>query len=310
MKVAALFASHTPLLDYCPPPPAVTRDVDECLAAVRRFVADFAPELVIAVGPDHFNGFFYRLMPSFCIGTAATSVGDWNTPAGPLPVPAALAEDCVRALHAAGIDVAVSHRMDVDHGITQLLQQVFTWSALPPVIPLFVNCAAPPLPPLPRVLALGTALGEFVRRQSVRVLLAASGGLSHDPPIPSLASAPTPVRERLIAGGPLTADARAARQERVLAEAAAQTAGTSTRLAPDPAWDQEFLERLAAGDFTALCAMDDADISRRAGCGGHEIRTWLAVAAAAVAAGCTYFERRYYRAIPEWITGYGVMTAR
>ena len=238
MKVAALFASHTPLLDYCPPPPAVTRDVDECLATVRRFVADFAPELVIAVGPDHFNGFFYRLMPSFCIGTTAVSVGDWNTPAGPLPVPAALAEDCVRTLHAAGIDVAVSHRMDVDHGITQLLQQVFTWSALPPVIPLFVNCAAPPLPPLPRALALGTALGEFARTQSVRVLLAASGGLSHDPPIPSLASAPPPVRERLIAGGPLTADARAARQERVLAEAAAQTAGTSTRLAPDPAWDQ------------------------------------------------------------------------
>ncbi|MCB1747415.1 MAG: 3-carboxyethylcatechol 2,3-dioxygenase, partial [Gammaproteobacteria bacterium] len=133
--------------------------------------------------------------------------------------------------------------------------------------------------------------------------------LSHDPPIPTLAGAPEPVRERLIAGGTLSAEARAARQQRVLDDAAGQVAGTSTQLPPDPAWDGRVLDLLEAGDFAGLCAMDDDAISRAGGCGGHEIRTWVAVAAAARAAGCARFEQRYYRAIPEWITGYGVMTA-
>ena len=31
----------------------------------------FTPDLVVVFGPDHFNGFFYELMPAFCIGTAA-----------------------------------------------------------------------------------------------------------------------------------------------------------------------------------------------------------------------------------------------
>ncbi|MEQ8493140.1 MAG: 3-carboxyethylcatechol 2,3-dioxygenase, partial [Gammaproteobacteria bacterium] len=85
--------------------------------------------------------------------------------------------------------------------------------------------------------------------------------------------------------------------------------GVSPRLPPDPAWDRYVLDRIEACDLDALCALDDAAITRDGGCGGHEIRAWLAVAAAALAAGCERFERRYYRAIPEWITGYGVMTA-
>jgi 2,3-dihydroxyphenylpropionate 1,2-dioxygenase len=192
---------------------------------------------VIACGPDHFNGFFYRLMPSFCIGTAADSVGDWNTPAGPLPVAGAIAEACVRSVQADGVDVAISYRMEVDHGMTQLLSQVFTWNALPPLLPVFINCAAPPLPPLARVFAFGQALGRFATRQSARILLAASGGLSHDPPIPVLETATEAVRERLIAGGALSPEARVSRQARVLADAAAQVAGTSDRTPLNPAWD-------------------------------------------------------------------------
>lgn len=309
MAVAALFASHTPLKDHHHPGDDVVREVDAQLAALRAWVADFRPDVVVACGPDHYNGFFYRLMPSFCIGTAAESVGDWNTPAGPLPVASDLAAACVEHLHAAGVDVAISHRMEVDHGMTQLLNQLFDWSALPPLLPLFVNCAAPPRPPLARVLALGRALGEFVARQPLRVLLTASGGISHDPPIPTLAGAPEPVRERLIMGGTLDAAARAARQERVLSDAARQVTGESERTPLNPAWDQAFLARLAAGDEAAICAMDDEAITREGGCGGHEIRAWVAIAAAARAARVQDFQLRYYRAIPEWVAGYALMTA-
>jgi len=309
MPVAALFASHTPLKDYCVPAGGVANEVDTCLAELRAWVADYRPELVVAVGPDHYNGFFYRLMPSFCIGTAASSIGDWNTPAGALPVATGTAAACVASMHAAGVDVALSHRMEVDHGITQLLTQLFDWAALPPLLPVFINCAAPPLPPQARVVALGEALGSFIAGRAERVLLAASGGLSHDPPIPRLEQAPEPVRERLIAGGALSPEARAARQQRVIDDAGAQTVGASPRTPLNPAWDQQFLDRLEAFDFAAITAMDDASITREGGCGGHEIRTWIAVAAAARAAGITRLERRYYRAIPEWIAGYGLMSA-
>ena len=32
--------------------------------------------------PDHYNGFFYRLMPPFCIGYAAESIGDYDSQVG------------------------------------------------------------------------------------------------------------------------------------------------------------------------------------------------------------------------------------
>jgi 2,3-dihydroxyphenylpropionate 1,2-dioxygenase len=309
MTVAALFASHTPLMDYHDPGPDAAREVAACLSATRAWVADYQPELVIACGPDHYNGFFYRLMPSFCIGTAAASVGDWNTPAGPLPVAAALAEACVEHVHQAGVDVAISHHMEVDHGLTQLLKQMFDWQHLPAIVPVFVNCAAAPRPPLARVLAFGRALGSFAAQLPCRVLLTASGGISHDPPIPTLEGAAEPVRERLIMGGALSAEQRSARQQRVLNDAARQVTGESDRTPLNPVWDQAFLAKLRADDEAGILAMDDTGISRDGGCGGHEIRTWIAIAAAARAAGITQFDLRYYRAIPQWVAGYGVMTA-
>lgn len=309
MTVAALFASHTPLKDYREPAGGAAAEVDACLAALRTWVADYGPQLVIALGPDHFNGFFYRLMPSFCVGAAASSVGDWRTPVGDLPVAADHALALVEHLQQAGVDVALSHRMEVDHGITQLITQLFDWQRQPPLVPVFVNCAAPPRPPLARVLALGSALGTFARALPLRVLLTASGGLSHDPPIPSLTGAGAAVRERLVAGGALDAAARAERQRRVLADAAAQVAGESPQVPLNPAWDRDVLDALERGDFARLVALDDEAISREGGRGGHEIRTWLAVAAAARAAGLAPLETRYYRAIPEWVAGYAIATA-
>ena len=304
MTVGAVFSSHSPLRGRREPAAGVSAAVAQCEHAVAERVAAFAPDTVIAIGPDHFNGLFYRLMPAFCVGAEASSVGDWDTPAGPLPTDPALAEACVRHLHEHGVDAAVSYRQDVDHGVTQLLDNLFDWRSLPAVVPLVVNCAAPPLPPLARVQQLGAALGAFAAALPGRVLLLASGGLSHDPPIPALTGATPAVRERLIAGGPLDARARAAREARVL-EAAEQGAGVPL----NPDWDRRVLEALCSGDTASVLALDDAEISREGGCGAHEIRTWIAAAAAARAAGCDHFRIEYYRAIPEWIAGYASMTA-
>ncbi|MGR9091264.1 MAG: 3-carboxyethylcatechol 2,3-dioxygenase [Gammaproteobacteria bacterium] len=310
MTVAALCASHTPLKDYRSPGSATARDVAAIFADVRTWVTAYAPDLLVVIAPDHFNGFFYHLMPSFCVGALARGVGDWKTLRGPLPTDPELAERCVAALQHSGTDPALSFDMVVDHGCTQIIEQLFDWQSCPPVLPVFINCAAPPLPPLRRVDTFGKALGTFLDGLGQNILVIGSGGLSHDPPIPVLKDAPPAVRERLIHGGELNVAARNERQQRVLDDALRQTAGTSARVPLNPDWDERFLRKLVADDRESLLDLGDAGISAEAGCGGHEIRTWIAAAACARAAHATDAKLHYYQAIPEWVAGFSVATFR
>ena len=56
--------------------------------------------------------------------------------------------------------------------------------------------------------------------------------------------------------------------------------------------------------------MTDAEIDRVAGFGAHEVRTWVAAAAAASAMGNPQTELRYYHLVPEWITGMGIVVGQ
>ncbi len=308
MSLYAICASHTPLKDHHFPGADVQQAVDACFARLRAEVAAYAPELVIVFGPDHFNGFFHRLMPAFCVGAQAESVGDWNTPSGPLPTNPVLAERLARHLFECDVDIAVSHRMEADHGLTQTLAMIMDWATLPPVLPIFVNCVGAPRPPLKRVLALGRAVGEFAASLDQRVLVIGSGGLSHDPPVPALATAPPAVRERLIDGGALAPEARAAREARVIEEGLKQADGRSECTPLNPTWDRRFLEQLVSRDFATLGRYTDEEITRDAGRGGHEIRCWLAAAAAMAAVGAPPPRVELYLPIPVWVAGFGVLS--
>src|SRR5438874_13841160 len=80
-------------------------ELDSCAAALHKF----NPDLVVVLGPDHFNGFFYELMPAFCICTAAEATRDWHLEGGPLRVPRELAMNCMRHPQSRDFDVALSH---------------------------------------------------------------------------------------------------------------------------------------------------------------------------------------------------------
>lgn len=307
MPLFGLCASHTPLKDFLDPDPGVAREVAGCLATVRSWVAKHSPDLVVVFGPDHFNGFFYRLMPSFCVGAVAESVGDWGIPAAPLPVATSEAEALVSHLHRQGVDAAISYQMEVDHGLSQILAVLFEGAEIPPVVPVFINCAAPPRPPIARVIALGKAVGEYLAGRPLKTLVLGSGGLSHDPPMPVLAAADPAVRRRIVEGGRLGAEARRARETSVLEEGLRQLRGESPAIALNPAWDREILGWLSGFDFDALTALRDEDISREGGCGGHEIRSWIATAAAMQAQAGITASLDFYRPIPVWVAGFGVM---
>src|SRR5688500_6163093 len=106
MSLAVVTASHSPLMDRAKPAQDVLDRVGDALDSARAFVGSLDPELVIIFGPDHYNGFFYDMMPPFCIGTAATSVGDYGLPAGPLLVDREAARELARAVLGAELDVA------------------------------------------------------------------------------------------------------------------------------------------------------------------------------------------------------------
>jgi 2,3-dihydroxyphenylpropionate 1,2-dioxygenase len=302
--------SHTPLHGYYDPAPEVVAEVERVHAAARARVVEFDPELVIVFAPDHYNGFFYDVMPPFCIGASASAVGDFKSLAGPLDVPADTAFELAEAVLASDVDVAVSYRMQVDHGCAQALDILTGGLDRYPVVPVFINSVAAPLASCRRARLLGDALGRALAGSSQRVLVIGSGGISHEPPVPELAGASEEVAERLIAGRNPSAESRAAREARTIAAARAFTAGDS-RLHPlNPEWDRAFLKLLEDGELTALDGLTDSAITREGGKSAHEIRTWIAAFGALNACGPYRASLDYYRAIPEWIAGYGAMHAR
>lgn len=309
MSVRMICASHTPLMDHVDADPAVDREVRAHFADLAAEVAEYDPELIVIFGPDHFKGVFYDMMPSFTVGVRATAIGDFDIGSGDFAVPEDLALDCVDAIRAADVDVAVSYRMQADHGFAQLMVLLAGSVDRYPTLPIHINCAGPPLPAFRRVRALGTAVGEWAAGIDRRVLVLGSGGLSHDPPIPSISTAPPPVAEMLIAGRNPPIEARRAREEANYEAARRLARGEGTRTPLNPEWDEDFMRSMAGGDLSVLDALDDAMLTNVAGCGGHEVRTWVAAYAAMAAAGPYRPRHIYYHDIPQWNAGMGIAAA-
>ena len=200
--------------------------------------------------------------------------------------------------------------MKVDHGFTQFWQITVGAADRYPIVPIFINCAAPPLPRFARVRALGEAIGGYAKSLGKRVLFVGSGGLSHDPPLPQIETADTARRELLIAGRDPGPEAIAARQNRVIEAGRTSARGEGPCQPLNPAWDAKILDLLLHRDLGAFDGMTDAEVRREGGSGGPEIRAWQAAFAALATAGEYDATVEFYRAIPEWIVGMGVMHAR
>jgi len=311
---AFLGFSHSPLMGLNSVSAAVEHELEAAIAAAREQVRSFAPELVVLIAPDHYNGFFNELMPPFCIGTEAQSVGDYLSPAGSLNVDANAALALADALMDEGFDMAVSRRMRVDHGFAQPLQLIWGGLDTPPVLPIFLNAVAQPgVPRLRRCRAFGEAIGRFLDgAESRRTLLIGSGGLSHEPPVPTLAHPDPKVRERIIVRTEATPAEQHAKTERVMAAGRALAAGDGSMKPINPDWDRRWMDAMAAGGaaLDALCAMPEGSIAEQAGASGHESKSWLVARSALPTNRSLPCALRHYQAIPEYIAGYGLMWLR
>lgn len=309
MAQALVCMSHSPLLEHTDPPADIAQAVEAAFDEVRRFAEDFGPDIVINFGPDHYNGFFYDLLPPFCIGYEALGTGDYDSWEGPLLVPTDVAQNLAEHVISRGIDTAISRRMEVDHGAVQPSEIIFGGLDVVPTIPIFVNSVARPFTAMSRVRLFGQAVGEFFRHSDKRVLFIGSGGLSHDPPVPQIATATPEQREFLTNGRHPTPEARAARQQRTIDTAIAFAKGEADIMDLNPEWDRGFLDVVRSGDVERFDAYTADEMDAVAGHSSHEVRTWVAAYSALRACGEYDVTYEFYKPIREYIAGFGVTTA-
>src|SRR5262245_49412320 len=307
MIVGTVCLSHCPLMDKKRAPADTEARFNAALQAANAFTAAVKPDLTVLFFPDHLNGFFYDLLPCFCVGVHGESIGDYGTVPGALDIPETAALDCATACIKDGVDVSISYKMKVDHGAAQAIELLSASVPITRVVPIFINCVAAPRPSFVRVGALGRAVGLWAHARPERILVVGSGGLSHDPPLPTLANANSEIKARLTNRSSLSHAERVTRQSRIFDVGYDRP---DTQLRPlNPEWDQSILAAFAHGKIEVLDDIDDESLTQVAGSGAHELRSWVAALSAAKAAGKTAGKVLFYEPIEEWITGMGIMTA-
>lgn len=125
-----------------------------------------------------------------------------------------------------------------------------------------------------RTRLLGEAIGRFARGLNKRVLILGSGGLSHQPPVPQLASADAHMRDRLLGSGrKLPPDERQLRQHRVISAARAFVEDQNSLHPLNPVWDNQFMDILSSGQLAELDALGNDELSAIADSSAHEVKS-------------------------------------
>ena len=154
----------------------------------RRAIKASRADALVVVSSEHFANFFMNNMPTFIIGMAASYEGpienpDWlNIERRKVPGDPALSRAIIKdVMHT--VDSGFSEEWKFDHGMSVPLHFLTPDYDLP-VVPVNINCQAPPLPPLHRVWALGKALRRAIDALPQRIALISTGGTSHWPCTP------------------------------------------------------------------------------------------------------------------------------
>jgi aromatic ring-opening dioxygenase catalytic subunit (LigB family) len=175
---------HAPYL----PDMAASGGPSHRVSTLFRHVADelseARPDVLVLVAPDHLVNFFFDNLPTFAVGLAARCDGPHETsttmPRMQVSGDPALADALLRHLVAAGFDLARCGRVRLDHGLAVPLHFLTPELELP-VVPLYVNAVAEPLPGAARCFDLGRAVRRFIDAGTAerrRIALVASGAFS------------------------------------------------------------------------------------------------------------------------------------
>jgi 2,3-dihydroxyphenylpropionate 1,2-dioxygenase len=258
----------------------------DALAEARDAVAAVRPDVAIVVGSNHFRGFWLDMIPAFTLGVGeVVGAGEAGTPKGPQRTRPAFAQALAGELVERGTEVAISARLQHDLDV--------------PVVPLVINVFAAPLPRLDRCVQLGRNIADAAAAipEDLRVVVIASGGLSHQLPWPADWRDPRGDDEEFLVEAWLNGRGEWERYDKRRREII-----TAARPVIFEEFDEAFLADLEAGKLERYATYSSADVERAAGNGGQELRTWLTMASAL---GFAPGRRLAYSAMPEWLTGMG-----
>ena len=278
-------ASHSPIIDFPAADSEALQRVHAGLTEMRGEIEAFDPDLVVLFGVDHYGGHHMHSMPAFCVGVTATALADVGGTPGPLDVPAAIAVGAVQHARTAGVDVAVSYAMDVDHGFTQALTRLCGGIDRYPVLPVFVSCIQPPFVPFARARALGRAMGEYLAGvDAERMLVIGTGGLGHNPrmlfpPIDEVSDEWRPYH--------LFGKAQQDVPQQAWIDYEIEAHQVAAAFLADPnipdelfglheEWDRAFLDRYCATELASFDDWDPDTVVEEGGIGAMEVLSWIA----------------------------------
>ncbi|MEN9647105.1 MAG: hypothetical protein RL238_3774 [Actinomycetota bacterium] len=278
-------ASHSPIIDFPAADSEALQRVHAGLTEMRGEIEAFDPDLVLIFGVDHYGGHHMHSMPAFCVGVSATALADVGGTPGPLTVPAEVAVGAVRHVRSAGVDVAVSYAMDVDHGFTQALTRLCGGIDRYPVLPVFVSCIQPPFVPFARARALGRAMGEYLAGvDAERVLVIGTGGLGHNPRMlfPPIDEVSDEWRPYHLFG---RSQQEVPQQAWIDYEIEAHQVAAAFLADPNipdelfglhEEWDRAFLDRYCTAELASFDDWDPDTVVEEGGIGAMEVLSWVA----------------------------------
>jgi hypothetical protein len=158
-------------------------------AAIRENLRGADADAVLLIGDDQGENFTADNMPQLLVYTGEDYLADdWDRKrAATIANHPGIAKTIVSGCVEEGFDVCWSDEFKegklLSHAHTEPILYLIRESGVP-VVPLFVNAVHPPAPSAARCYAFGQALARVIARDLAdrRIVLAASGGLSHFSP--------------------------------------------------------------------------------------------------------------------------------
>jgi len=243
--VCAIGVPHTP--SY---PSLVEREGPDCEVArlyrsVRKNIEALQPDVIVIFDSDHLNTFFFNNWPTFAIGTAPKIIAP-NDDNSNLPKRVVQGHEALGAhIYASGIgggfDFSLSQDFSVDHSVLVPLH-FLTPQMNVPIVPIFINGLAPPLPAAKRCFALGEAVRS------------------------AIAAWPPDARVAVIASGSFSLEVAGPRM------APGKRSGI-----PDMEWTKRVVKLLGETKITELLEETTSDQMAKAGNVGGEILNWIAM---------------------------------
>ncbi|PFG29711.1 extradiol ring-cleavage dioxygenase [Paramicrobacterium agarici] len=149
--------------------------------AYRETLTAADPDILVMVGADHFHQFFSDNYPTFLIGKQPTYDGTFYNEEREFSIPKYVLDGheelsgyMLQGLLDRGFDFSVSHELKIDHSIICPIITTRPQADLP-IVPIYTNIFAPPLPSPKRFWDLGRAIRSIIDEYPSDAKIAAVG---------------------------------------------------------------------------------------------------------------------------------------